>query len=74
VYAETLSSKLAETKSESGVEERFEEGDLWATAPKAIAEAANRYASGAAGRRAQRAADFRGNGSSELRSRGGSCL
>jgi hypothetical protein len=44
VYAEALCSKLAETKSESGVEERFEEADLWATAPKAIAEAANRTA------------------------------
>ena len=51
MYAETLSSKLAETKSESGIEERFEEADLWSTAPKAIAEAANRYALGAAGSR-----------------------
>jgi hypothetical protein len=51
VYAEALSGKLAETKSESGVEERSEEADLWATAPKAIAEAANRYACGAAGSR-----------------------
>jgi hypothetical protein len=67
VYAETLSSKLAKTKSESGVEERFEEADLWATAPNAIAEAANRTA----GRRSYRAADFGGNGSSEQRSRGG---
>jgi hypothetical protein len=52
VYAEALCSKLAETKSESGVEERFEEAELWATAPKAIAEAASQNACGAAGRRA----------------------
>jgi hypothetical protein len=68
VYAEALSSKLAETKSESGVEERFEEADLRATAPKAIAEAANRYACWAIGSRTRRAADFGGNGSSEQRS------
>jgi hypothetical protein len=71
VYAEALSSKLAKTKSQSGVEERFEEADLRATAPKAIAEAANRYACGAIGSRTRRAADFRGNGSSQQRSRGG---
>jgi hypothetical protein len=70
VYAEALCSKLAEPKSESGVEERFEEADLWAMAPKTIAQAANRYACGAAGSRTQRAADFRGNGSSEPRRRG----
>ena len=67
MYAEALSSKLTETKSESGVEERFEEADLRPTAPKAIAEAANRTI----GSRTQRAADFRGNGSSGQRSRGG---
>jgi hypothetical protein len=64
VYAETLSSKFAEAKSQSGIEEPFEKAEL-ATTPKAIAEAANRYACGAAGSRAWRAADFCGNGSSE---------
>jgi hypothetical protein len=41
VYAEASCSKLAETKSQSVLEEWFGEADLWAAAPAAIADAAN---------------------------------